>query len=226
MFATTAPPPARLLVFARLPELGRVKTRLAASIGDERALAVYQAMLEDLLSGIGSGTPEMEIECLWAPSERANGAVLRSAFGGHAVAMQTGQTLGDRLAMAFSERFFFHRTQKIVAIGVDDPALSREIIDHAFSLLDSVEWTVGPADDGGYYLIGCRAAAFDTEIFQDIEWGSSSVLDSTLGKIQQRNATVALLPRRRDIDEEHDLHAYHPREKGALATLLEEWGPA
>ena len=226
MFATTFPPPQRLLVFARLPELGRVKTRLAASIGDERALAVYRAMLQDLLAGIGSGSPEMEIECMWAPSEHANGAALRAAFGGHSVAMQTGDTLGDRLAMAFSERFFFHRTMKIIAIGVDDPALSRETIDHAFSLLDSVEWIVGPADDGGYYLIGCRAAAFDTEVFQGIEWGTSSVLASTLAKVRERNATVALLPRRLDIDEEKDLHAYQPAEKGALAMLLEGWGAA
>ena len=53
--------------------------------------------------------------------------------------------LSYRLSMAFSERFFFHRTQKIIAIGVDDPTLPRELIDHAFALLDSCEWTIGPA---------------------------------------------------------------------------------
>lgn len=208
MFATTVPPPQRLLVFARVPELGRVKTRLAATLGDRRALEIYERMLADLLRGIGTSTPETEIEVVWAPTAIANEETLRRAFGNHTLAMQTGETLGDRLAMAFSERFFFHRTQKIIAIGVDDPLLPRELIDHAFSLLDSCEWAIGPATDGGYYLIGCRAAAFDTDIFRDIEWGTSAVLGSTLAKIRQWNATVAVLPRRTDIDEEKDLAIY------------------
>jgi uncharacterized protein len=208
MFATIVPPPQRLLVFARVPELGRVKTRLAATLGDRRALEIYERMLADLLRGIGTSTAQTEIEVVWAPTAIANGETLRRAFGNHTLAMQTGETLGDRLAMAFSERFFFHRTQKIVAIGVDDPLLPRELVDHAFALLDSCEWTLGPATDGGYYLIGCRAAAFDTDIFRDIEWGTPTVLESTLAKIRQWNATVAVLPRRTDIDEEKDLAVY------------------
>jgi uncharacterized protein len=208
MFETMAPPPQRLLVFARLPELGKVKTRLAASIGDERTLAVYRKMVHDLLQSIGSSTPETEIEVVWAPTAAANGQSLRHAFGNHSLAMQTGSNLGDRLAMAFSERFFFHRTQKIMAIGVDDPTLSRQTIDHAFALLDSCEWVVGPARDGGYYLIGCRAPAYDVEIFQGIDWGTPSVLEATLQKIRSWNTCVAMLPLRSDIDTVEDLEAY------------------
>src|SRR6185436_7170044 len=174
LFPTVPPPPQRLLVFARLPEPGKVKTRLAAAIGAERALAVYEAMLRDVVASIGASTPETEIEFLWPPTPAANGAALRRAFAHHAVAMQTGDDLSDRLAMAFSERFFFHRTEKIIAIGVDDPTLSRGLIDHAFALLDSCEWVIGPAADGGYYLIGCRAGAFDPEVFSGIEWGTSA----------------------------------------------------
>src|SRR5687767_8384421 len=111
MFATIPPPPQRLLVFARLPESGRVKTRLAETVGDTRALAIYEAMLRDLLTAIGSSDGETEIECLWPPTPGANGALLRRAFGDRDAAMQTGATLGDRLSMAFSERFFFHRTE-------------------------------------------------------------------------------------------------------------------
>ena len=208
MFSTTAPPPQRLLVFARLPELGKVKTRLAASLGDERALAAYEGLLRDLLQSIGESTPETEIEIVWAPTPAANGATLRRAFGERNLAMQTGATLGDRLAMAFSERFFFHRTNKIIAIGVDDPRLSRETIDRAFGLLDSCEWVVGPATDGGYYLIGCRAAAFDSSVFQDIEWGSDRVLAATHQRIRDLGTTVAMLPPRSDIDTAEDLERY------------------
>jgi rSAM/selenodomain-associated transferase 1 len=221
VFPTVPPPQQRLLVFARLPELGRVKTRLAQSIGDDRALAVYEAMLRDLLASIGQSNAETEIEILWAPSENANGEMLTRAFGDFPTAMQSGQSLGDRLSMAFSERFFFHATQKIIAIGVDDPRLPRGLIDQAFGLLDSCEWVAGPASDGGYYLIGCRAAAFDPEVFQDIEWGSSTVFASTLAKIRDWENCVAVLPVRHDIDIAEDLERYALEvSEGHLAALL------
>lgn len=225
-FPTVPPPPQRLLVFARLPELGQVKTRLAAEIGAERALAVYEAMLRDVVASVGPSTPEMEIEFLWPPTPGANGALLRRAFAHHATAMQTGATLGDRLSMALSERFFFHRTEKIVCIGVDDPTLSRELIDHAFALLDSCEWVVGPAADGGYYLIGCRAGAFTPTIFEGIEWGTSTVLETTVQKIGAEERTVARLPERYDIDTDEDLKRYASESHaGELARLLGEWTP-
>lgn len=208
MFPTVPPPPQRLLVFARLPELGQVKTRLATEIGPERALAVYEAMLRDLIASIGPSTPETEIEFLWPPTPHADGAALRRAFAQHAVAMQTGATLGDRLSMAFSERFFFHRTDKIIAIGVDDPLLPRELIDHAFALLDSCEYVLGPAEDGGYYLLGCRAMSFEPSVFQDIAWGTPSVLATTIDRIAATGRTMALLPERFDVDTAEDLERY------------------
>jgi rSAM/selenodomain-associated transferase 1 len=208
MFPTIPPPAQRLLVFGRLPELGKVKTRLAADVGAERAFVIYEAMLRDLVASVGASTGETEIEFLWPPTPAANGALLRRAFAQHAVAMQTGATLGDRLSMAFSERFFFHRTEKIVAIGVDDPLLPRTLIDHAFALLDSVEYVVGPAQDGGYYLIGCRAMSYEPEVFQGIEWGTSSVLAATVAKIGGTGRTMALLPERFDIDTAEDLERY------------------
>ena len=225
MFRTIPPPPERLLVFARLPEAGKVKTRLARSIGDAKALAVYEAMLRDLLASIGPSSRRMEVEILWSPSADANGDLLQRAFGNRATAMQTGATLGDRIAMAFSERFFFHRTEKAVAIGVDDPGLARATIDHAFALLESCEWVLGPATDGGYYLIGCRAGAFDSAVFAGVEWGSDSVLRETLARIAKSQQTVAMLPERYDIDVEDDLRRYAADgDGGALGELLREWG--
>jgi rSAM/selenodomain-associated transferase 1 len=235
METRTIPPPARrLLVFARLPEEGAVKTRLAASIGSGRAFDVYQAMLTDLLANIGIAEPrndddreeeETEIEILWAPTAAATGAALRRAFGGYSVAMQTGDDLGDRLSMAFSERFFFHRTRKVIAIGVDDPTVPRSLIEHAFGLLDSCEWVIGPAADGGYYLIGCRAAAFSSRIFTGIEWSTDQVLPTTLARIRDARQTVARLPSRFDIDREEDLRQLSALAPGgATGDLLRSWG--
>jgi len=223
-FPTVPPPPQRLLVFARLPERGKVKTRLAADIGDERALALYEAMLRDLIAGLGPSTPETEIEFLWPPTQAANGSLLRRAFAHHTVAMQTGRDLTDRLSMAFSERFFFHRTEKIIAIGADDPSIERTLIDEAFALLDSCEYVVGPATDGGYYLIGCRAMSFDPAVFTSIEWGSPTVFAATRERIAAMNRTVAILPERFDLDTGADVERYLAEGAGGdVGALLREW---
>lgn len=198
-----------------------MKTRLAAETGDERALAAYSAMLRDVVANLGESNETTEIECFWAPSPDADGAALRAAFAHHSVAIQTGTTLGDRLAMAFSERFFFHRTMKIIAIGSDEPTLDRPFIDRAFALLDSCEYVVGPTEDGGYYLIGCRALSFQSAIFRDIDWGTSNVLRQTVEKIAASSRTVALLPARYDLDTAADLERYAAEEhSGELARLL------
>lgn len=201
-----------------------VKTRLAAAIGDDRAVLVYEAMLRDLFRSIGDSDERTAIEVMWAPTSYASDETLRRAFGERMLAMQTGATLGDRLSMAMSERFFFHRTQKIVVIGVDDPTLPRELIDHAFALLDSCEWVVGPANDGGYYMIGCRAQSFDSAVFAGIEWGTSTVCAATLQKIRELEATVAVLPPRSDIDLVGDLREFTTREQdGEVVSLVREW---
>src|ERR1043165_7097909 len=152
MFATIPPPPNRLLVFARLPEHGHVKTRLARDLGNDRALAVYEAMLRDLFANIGAPDDALEIEVVWAPTDAANGAALKRAFDDYPLAMQSGDTLGDRLCMAFSERFFFHRTQKVVAIGVDEPALTRALVDDAVCLLESCDWVTNVRNT--HYILG------------------------------------------------------------------------
>ncbi len=229
MFATIPPPAQRLLVFARLPELGKVKTRLAESIGAGKALAVYEAMLRDLLRAIGDSAGDLEIEIAGVPTESASGEALRAAFGERALSMQTGTNLGERLSMAFSERFFFHRTQKIIAIGIDDPRLTREIIDHAFWLLESCDWVIGPAHDGGYYLIGCRASVFKPRIFSEMPWGTEAVYRMTMQRIREWENTVGILPMHADIDVVDDLKRFAAESRdadGELPQLLRAWGMA
>jgi hypothetical protein len=225
-FATRRTPRNRLLIFARVPELGRVKTRLARDLGDEKTLAVYEAMLRDLLVSIGPSDDETEVEILWTGTSEVDGATLRRYFDGLSLSQQAGQTLGDRLAVAFTERIAFYHAEKIIAIGIDDPSLSREVVRCAFRLLDSCEWAIGPASDGGYYLIGCRAGAFTAEIFDDIAWGSDSVLATTVSRIRALGASMANLPLRNDIDRVDDLRAYSAVvTPGAhMGNVLREWG--
>lgn len=206
-----------------------MKTRLAEAIGADRALAVYRALLHDSLAAIGPSSEEFEVEVVWAPSPAASGEALRRAFDNRSVALQTGPTLGDRLAMAFSERFFFQQTQQIVAVGVDEPLMARPAIEEAFALLESCEWVIGPARDGGYYLIGCRAPSFNVAIFDQIAWGTDAVLRTTLDRLRNWNHSVAALPLRYDIDGIDDLKQFAAESgdrAGELPRLLREWGMA
>ena len=225
MFPTTVRPRQKLLVFARYPELGRVKTRLASELGHERALEAYRAMLADLLDAIGGSDQDTEVEVMWTASREVTGDQLRACFGPRQVAMQAGTSLGDRLSIAFSERIFFHEASKVIAVGTDEPLLDRALVDHAFSLLDSCEWTIGPATDGGYYLLGCRAASFFPEVFRGIEWGGPRVFAQTAATIHERRLSLATLPPRRDIDFAEDLRSHGPHAgAGRLRGLLEQWG--
>ena len=149
-----------------------------------------------VLHSVGKSDSSLEIEILWSPADSANGETLRRAFGDHQLAMQTGATFGDRMNMAFSERFFFHRTQQIVAIGVGEPSLDRALIDDAFLLLESCDWVIGPAQHGGFYLIGCRGAVFDPAVFRNVPWDTNAVMQLTLDRIGASQNTVAMLPAR------------------------------
>jgi uncharacterized protein len=195
----------RLMIFARYPERGRVKSRLAGELGQETALEIYRAMLDDLLDSIGSSDAATEVELLWTGGEQVSGSEILSTFRNHRLCMQSGADLGERLITAFAERIYFHRARRLIAIGVDVPHLSRAMIDSAFALLESFDWVVGPATDGGYYLIGARAAAFDLEVFEGVEWGSGRVLEQTLATIRGRGQNIAILPEMSDIDRPEDL---------------------
>jgi len=226
-FPTTSRATQKLLIFARVPELGRVKTRLEAELGRDRTLQIYQAMLHDLLVSVGPLSPDLDIEVMWTAEQEISGDTLRRFFNDLPVAKQAGAALGDRLAIAFAERAYFHNAEKILAIGVDDPTLSRSSINLAFRLLDSCDWVIGPATDGGYYLIGCRAAAFTPAAFRDIPWGTASVYRVTTDRIRAAGTTLAVLTQRRDIDVADDLREFASRSdsvQGRLGALLAQEG--
>lgn len=225
-FPTRPPPRNRLLIFARVPEHGRVKSRLARELGEERTLELYEAMLGDVLESIGTSSGDLEVEVLWTGSEQVSGALLEHHFGDRPLARQAGGTLGDRLAVAFGERIFFHQAEKVIAIGTDDPSLTRDAVERAFLLLDGCDWVIGPAEDGGYYLIGCRAASYDSSVFRDIEWGTSEVLETTTSRVRETGSTLALLPHSRDIDIVEDLRTYSAEvnPESRIAEVLRDWG--
>lgn len=182
-----------LIIFARNPVKGSVKTRLAVHIGAEAALEIYL----QLLKHVGEVTKEIQA----AKEVHFSEAIpLAGPWNDYKRKLQKGVGLGERMEQAFKEGFLKGYRQ-IVLIGSDLPELTREDLKQAFEALDTNEYVLGPATDGGYYLIGMKS--LNSELFRQITWGSSTVLRQTIEKI--KNKPLSLLEKRRDLDTYEDL---------------------
>ena len=184
-----------------------VKTRLARSIGHLRAGCLYRCFVEDLLETMVWGDYGLII--FFDPPEAA--PTVRAWLGDERSYMpQTGDDLGARMRRAF-EWCFAEGFDAVILIGSDIPDLSAERIEAAFQALSDRDAVIGPALDGGYYLIGFNKDTFLTETFYGPEWGGDSVYAETGRILEQHNRRLSVLPASRDIDDEQD-----------LASLIEE----
>ncbi len=194
-----------LLIFTRNPELGKVKTRLAKSLGDEKALAIYKILLEKTQSETSKlncikrvyYTENIQLNDIW-PNE-----VFEKK-------LQLGQDLGDRMQQAFKAGFE-EGFENIIVIGSDLFDISAEIIEIAFGQLQKNEVVIGPAHDGGYYLLGMKE--LHPAIFQNKEWGTSTVFKETMKSLE--NKKVFLTEQLNDIDVIEDMQL-HPSLKHFL----------
>jgi len=184
-----------LIVFVRNPVLGKVKSRLAATLGDQKALDIYLALLDYTRSLLSHPA----WECFVYSDSKWSGGDL---WDGFAVHTQSGEDLGQRMQRAFEEQFA-SGFEKIVLIGSDCAEITRETLQDAFAALDEANYVIGPAKDGGYYLIGMNR--MNATLFANILWSSSEVLELTLERL--RPERVNLLTALRDVDVEADLLA-------------------
>lgn len=188
-----------LLIFVKKPEEGQVKTRLAESIGDKRALEVYR----QLLVITKRETREVPVDKqVWYTPEVLNDDLWDTA--GYVKNKQQGRNLGERMQYAFRHSFE-EGYQKVIIIGSDCPYITEDIISRAFAALDSNDLVIGPSADGGYYLLGMTA--YHPHLFRDKEWSSSSVLEQTLNDAEKSDFSVKKLPELNDIDTLKDLQA-------------------
>jgi rSAM/selenodomain-associated transferase 1 len=189
-----------LVVFARNPVQGRVKTRLAAAIGSAEAWRVYLRLLNRTLS-TAAGLAGIEIS-VWLdqgpPNEHCQKMLQRYGLPWHP---QSGNDLGERMRDAINRSLKDH--SQIVLIGSDCPELDATYLARAFDALDRVDVVLGPANDGGYVLIGARRPI--DSLFDDVPWGSDQVLARTLSRLGSANLSHHLLPALRDIDKPADL---------------------
>jgi rSAM/selenodomain-associated transferase 1 len=187
------------IVFVRNPELGKVKTRLAKTIGDKKALNIYILLLkhtESVLQKVSSDkvvyySEEIQNNDLW--SDRCFQKKL-----------QKGNDLGERMQHAF-EMAFKEGYEKVVIVGSDLFDLKSAHIENAFKTLENHNLVIGPSLDGGYYLLGMKV--LHSAVFKNKQWGTDSVLETTLKNLEQEN--VKLLEALNDIDTFEDLQG-HP----------------
>lgn len=184
---------AAIWVFCKEPVQGKVKTRLAASIGEEKATDVYRQLVQHTIQAVAS-SPADKIFC-FAPAD----AEKRIAHWlDHPVVIpQAAGDLGDRMLHAFRQSRSMGY-DKTVIIGTDCPELAPQHLAQALDLLDRYDLVIGPAHDGGYYLIAAREA--HEALFRDIPWSTDAVLDSTLRSAEDHELTYATLPALSDLD--------------------------
>ena len=184
-----------LMIFTRNPELGRCKTRLAASVGDEIALEIYTFLLRHTAK-VAEQVNAVKKVCF---SEKIGAGELwdPKVFQ---MDIQEGSDLGQRMARAF-EQGFREGYRRIIIIGSDMFDLSTEDLNAAFKILEDRDFVLGPALDGGYYLLGMTR--FKPDLFAGKTWGTNTVLEDTLADLD--GETFALLPLRNDIDVLEDI---------------------
>ena len=186
-----------LIIFLKYPELGRSKTRLAKDIGNENALKVYIELLErtQLISN------QLKIDkYLFYDKVTAN----KMPWGDdiYQTAYQIESDLGGRMQNAF-EQLFLKGYERLVIIGSDCYELTQEVIEQAFELLNISDAVVGPAKDGGYYLLGLRKMI--PQLFADVAWSTDEVFSATVKTLENLNLTYSITPILSDIDTIDDL---------------------
>ena len=198
-----------LLFLVKDPTHGRVKTRLASSIGTDTTQNLYTAFIHDLLSKF-ENKPFPFFICFY-PEDALRG--LKKLLGEqYSYLPQKGDDLGQRMEYCF-HGVFSKGFQHVIAIGSDVPDLPAEIIDDAFGFLARVDCVIGPSFDGGYYLIGFRRHSFLPQVFTGIEWGTEVVLKKTTEIVRRHHLRTQLLRTWRDIDTVEDLRQLFEKNK-------------
>lgn len=189
------PTEALLIIFTRNPEPGKVKTRLAKDVGDITAFKIYNFLLEHTVSVTKNLVVSKEV---YYSEGITQNDIWKSEF--YSKKLQQGEGLGERMKNAFQEGFK-NGYQNIIIIGSDLYDLQQEDLEKAFQLLQEKDIVIGPATDGGYYLMGMNQLF--PEVFEEKKWGTSSVLEDTLKDLKGKN--IGLLEARNDVDYYSDI---------------------
>lgn len=191
-----------LIIFTRYPEPGKTKTRLIPALGAEGAATLQRQMTEHTLAQVKELQAKrlVSVEVYFVGG---NQQLMQSWLGTSVIYRQQGDgDLGRRMAIAFQTALEAGK-QRVVVIGTDCPDLKAQLMVKAFHALEQHDLVLGPAQDGGYYLIGlCRLIP---QLFTGISWSTAEVLQQTMSIAQRLELAVAYLPRLSDVDRPEDL---------------------
>lgn len=186
-----------IILFVRNPVLGEVKTRLAATIGKENALEIYKKLLEHTRSI----TAHLPCDKFVFYADYINEQDLwKNEI--YKKRIQDGEDLGERMTRAF-QSLLGSGYKEVLIIGSDCYELSQQHLEEAFEMLQRTDVVLGPATDGGYYLLGLKEPT--PELFTDMAWSKAGVFNETINRLQNLNRSYLLLPVKNDIDEVEDL---------------------
>jgi len=211
-----------LAVFLKAPRPGTVKTRLVPALGEAGAARLYRALAEVVVAATRPRAGEYDRLLFFAPAEAR--AEMEAWLPGEIWIAQEGTDLGARMSAAFAEAFR-RGAGRVVLVGSDVPALSRGDVLTALASLPEHDVVLGPAADGGYYLVGLRRPI--PVLFTGMAWSTAGVFAATMERAAGLGLSVEVLPERRDVDTVQDLRAEWPRLRPhldpALAAELEAW---
>lgn len=187
-----------IIVFVKNPRLGSVKTRLAETVGDRRALEIYEHLLE--LTAAAASDVQANRRVWYSDSIRLNDQFDNNLFDKD---VQHGSDLGERMLYSVASGFEAGY-QHIVVIGSDCPEVTGELLEKAFTSLNEADVVVGPSKDGGYYLIGF--SQYVPAVFKNISWSTPDVYPATMEILDRKGLSVSVLDELNDIDTEEDLN--------------------
>jgi len=191
-----------LIIFARYPVLGKVKTRLASSFGKDFALDFYKQCLRHLFADVVQNQNDIFSPFLFSSEKDELNKMKNWAGLGFEYHYQEGSDLGEKMSNAF-KKVFTLGAKKAVIIGTDVPDISIDLIAHSFQLLDEKDFVLGPSHDGGYYLLGMKNLNFNP--FPGIKWSTETVLAQTISRITENDFSFTKLEKLHDIDDEHSI---------------------
>ncbi|GAB4433793.1 MAG: TIGR04282 family arsenosugar biosynthesis glycosyltransferase [bacterium] len=202
-----------IILFVKAPVYGTVKTRLAKDLDDEKALRLYKAFILDVLQLVKETKEPFKI--FFTP--KAERPLLVDFLGkDYDYYHQEGKDLGERMANAF-ETIFNRGSERALLIGSDTVDITKEDILSSLAVLDKNDVVLGPASDGGFYLIGFRKRAFNTKYFCNIRWSSDATLRDFVKNLEDIEK-IFYLPEKSDIDNLSDLRNFYIKNRERLAN--------
>ena len=203
-----------IILFVKSPGQAPVKSRLATALGEETARRLYRHFVLDMLTTLSDLRARGRCDLAVGVYPAGSTEVVRAWLGdGYIYLPQQGNDLGERMKNAFQEVFAAGYKQALI-IGSDAPDLTTEILEEGFTRLEKEGAVIGPARDGGYYLIGFQDDAFLPQVFDGIPWSTGEVYARTMEIFREKKRDVAILTPWQDIDTLEDLRDLYERHQG------------